>query len=92
MRAVVWIAESTWEACVDRARELVRGSASMDHYYERLMDDLGRLDGPGAVQAAISTFAVERSLERIGDHSTIIGARVLYLLTGNPDHLTREVR
>ena len=29
MRAVVWIAESTWEACVDRARELLPGDADV---------------------------------------------------------------
>ena len=29
MRAVIWIAESTWEACVDRARELVPGGAEV---------------------------------------------------------------
>jgi nucleotide-binding universal stress UspA family protein len=29
MRAVVWITESTWEACVDQARELVPGDAEV---------------------------------------------------------------
>jgi nucleotide-binding universal stress UspA family protein len=29
MRTVVWISESTWEACVDRARELVPGDAEV---------------------------------------------------------------
>lgn len=29
MRAVVWIAESTWEACVDQARALVPGDAEV---------------------------------------------------------------
>ena len=29
MRAVVWITESTWEACVDRARELLPGDAEL---------------------------------------------------------------
>jgi nucleotide-binding universal stress UspA family protein len=29
MRAVVWISESTWEACVDRARELLPGDAEI---------------------------------------------------------------
>jgi len=29
MRVVVWITESTWEACVDQARELVPGDAEV---------------------------------------------------------------
>ncbi|MGZ4255611.1 MAG: universal stress protein [Solirubrobacteraceae bacterium] len=29
MRAVIWITESTWEACVDRARQLVPGDAEL---------------------------------------------------------------
>jgi phosphate uptake regulator len=41
---------------------------------------------------AITTFAAGRALERIGDHATIIGARLRYLLTGDPDHLAAEVR
>jgi phosphate uptake regulator len=44
------------------------------------------------VHLAVSTFAAGRSLERIGDHAAIIGARLRYLLTGNPDHLAAEVR
>jgi phosphate transport system protein len=74
------------------AAELVRLSRSMDVYYERLMAELLRLEGPDAVRIAVSTFAAGRSLERIGDHAAIIGARLRYLLTGNPDHLAAEVR
>jgi nucleotide-binding universal stress UspA family protein len=29
MRAIVWIAEGTWEACVDRAKELLPGDAEI---------------------------------------------------------------
>jgi phosphate transport system protein len=74
------------------AAKLVRLSRSMDVYYERLMAELLRLEGPDAVRIAVSTFAAGRSLERIGDHAAIIGARLRYLLTGNPDHLAAEVR
>jgi phosphate transport system protein len=74
------------------AADLVGLSRSMDVYYERLMGELLRLEGPDAVHLAVSTFAAGRSLERIGDHAAIIGARLRYLLTGNPDHLAAEVR
>jgi phosphate transport system protein len=74
------------------AVELVGLSRSMDVYYERLMGELLRLEGPDAAHIAVSTFAAGRSLERIGDHAAIIGARLRYLLTGNPDHLAAEVR
>ena len=33
-----------------------------------------------------------RALERIADHSAIIGARLRYLITGEPAHLAAEVR
>jgi phosphate uptake regulator len=37
-------------------------------------------------------FLAARSLERIADHSAIIGARLRYLITGEPGHLAAEVR
>ena len=58
------------------AVDLVGLSRSMDVYYERLMGELLRLEGPDAVHLAVSTFAAGRSLERIGDHAAIIGARL----------------
>jgi phosphate uptake regulator len=64
----------------------------MDTYYERLMVELLRLDGPEAVRVAVATFTAGRSIERIGDHAGIIGARLRYLLTGDPAHLNAEVR
>ena len=35
---------------------------------------------------------VGRAIDRIGDHAAIIGARLRYLITGDPDHLAAEVR
>lgn len=64
----------------------------MDMHYEALMAELLRLDGPNAVRIATATLIAGRSLERIADHSAIIGARLRYMLTGDPDHLTAEVR
>ncbi len=74
------------------ATELATRSPSMDLYYERLTAELMRLEGPDAVRLGIDTFAAGRSIERIGDHAAIIGARLRYLLTGDPDHLIAEVR
>jgi phosphate transport system protein len=74
------------------ATELATISRSMDVYYERLMADLLRLEGPDAARVAVLTFAAGRSLERIGDHAAVIGARLRYLITGDPNHLVAEVR
>ena len=64
----------------------------MDVHYEHLMSALLRLEGDDAVAIATNTLIAGRSLERIGDHAAIIGARLRYLLTGDPDHLSAEVR
>ena len=74
------------------ATDLVTGGRTMDLYYERLMAELLTLDGPEAARTAVVCFAVGRSIERIGDHAAVIGARLRYLLTGDPDHLAAEVR
>ena len=50
------------------------------------------LQGPDAVRVAMDAFVAGRALERIADHSAIIGARLRYLLTGEPAHLAAEVR
>ncbi len=74
------------------ATDLATVGRSMDLFLERLMHEILRLQGPHAARIAVTTFAVGRSLERIGDHAAIIGARLRYLITGNPDHLAAEVR
>lgn len=74
------------------AAELATPARSMDVFYERLLAEIMRLDGPDAARVAITIFAAGRAVERIGDHATIIGGRLRYLLTGDPDHLAAEVR
>jgi len=74
------------------ATELAGRVRAMEHHYERLMGELLRLQGPDAVRIATATLIAGRSLERIADHAAIIGARLRYLLTGDPDHLSAEVR
>jgi len=74
------------------ATELVAGPGTMDLYYEQLTEALLRLEGPDAVAIALRTLVAGRALERIADHASLIGARVRYLVTGDPDHLAAEVR
>jgi phosphate transport system protein len=74
------------------ATDLATRVRTMDLHYERLMAELLGLRGDGAVRTATTTLIAGRSLERIADHAAIIGARLRYLLTGDPDHLTAEVR
>ena len=37
-------------------------------------------------------MAAGQALARIADHAAILGARLRYLFTGDPDHLAAEVR
>jgi phosphate transport system protein len=74
------------------ATELATGPRTMDLFQERLMAELLRLEGPTAVRVAVRTFTVGQAIDRIVDHSAVIGARLRYLITGDPDHLVAEVR
>ncbi len=74
------------------ATDLAERVNTMDAHYERLMAELLRLTGTDAVRIATHTLIAGRSLERVADHAAIIGARLRYLLTGDPNHLSAEVR
>lgn len=74
------------------ATELAESSRSMDLFTERLMVEVLAVSGPDAARTAVAFFAAGRALERIGDHAGIIGARLRYLITGDPNHLAAEVR
>lgn len=74
------------------ATELVTVGRTMDLFYERLVTELQRLTGPDAARTAMVCLTVGRSIERIADHAAVIGARLRYLITGDPDHLAAEVR
>jgi len=75
-----------------QATELATQVRDLDLYYERFVAELRDLTGPDAVRVAICAFTAGRALERIADHSVIIGARLRYLITGEPGHLAAEVR
>jgi phosphate transport system protein len=74
------------------ADELAHAGRAMDPTTEQLMRELLRMDGPDAVACAVRTLTAGRALDRIADHASIIGARLRYLLTGDPDHLATEIR
>lgn len=73
------------------ARSLEERDDAMDQFNSDLMQALLRFDGAHAVQAAIQTLLAGRALERIADHSVMIGERLRYMLTGNVDSISKEV-
>jgi phosphate transport system protein len=74
------------------ATDLANRNADMADAYAALLDAILALQGPGAVQVAIAAVLVGRALERIADHTVIVGERLRYLLTGDPAYLASEVR
>lgn len=74
------------------ATELATQNRGLDLYYERLIRELHELHHTDATRIAMGIFVAGRALERIADHSAIIGARLRYLITGEPGHLAAEVR
>ena len=74
------------------AVELASNEASMDVYQNRLTSELVRLEGPDAARVAMVASGVGRAIDRISDHATIIGVRLRYLITGDPEHLAAEIR
>jgi phosphate transport system protein len=73
------------------ATDLARSGGLEAHQF-RLTAELVRLDGPDAAQTAMLASGIGRAIDRIGDHAAVIGARLRYLITGDPDHLAAEVR
>lgn len=57
-----------------------------------LVEALLAYAGPEAVMVALRTMVAGQALDRIADHSAVLGARIRYLITGDPDHLAAEVR
>ena len=76
----------------EAARALAEHNRIMDGHYATLLEHILGLDGPGAAPRAVSAVLVGRALERIADHTVIVGERLRYLLTGDPAYLAAEVR
>ena len=77
---------------LELATRLATGPHPTDLAYEQLVDCLVRLDGPDAAAIAMQALLAGQALDRITDHAAILGTRLRYLLTGDPDHLAAEVR
>ena len=74
------------------AEEVSAGSPEVSLLADRLVAEVHRLQGDDAVPVAVKAMAAGQALSRIDDHATILGARLRYLFTGDPDHLAAEVR
>ena len=86
------VATRAWAAQDLRlARTLEQRDDAMDRYNARLMEAILRMDGPYAVAQAVTTLLAGRALERIADHSVMMGERLRYMLTGDVESLSKEV-
>jgi phosphate transport system protein len=74
------------------AVEAASSSPEVGHLAERLVAEVHRLDGEHAIATAVKAMTAGQALTRIDDHASILGARLRYLFTGDPDHLAAEVR
>ena len=74
------------------ATRLTEEPPRLETFHERLVAELQQLDGPDAVSIAMHLFVAGQAADRIADHAAIIGARLRYLITGEPEHLVAEVR
>jgi phosphate transport system protein len=79
-------------ADLELATRLSDGSRSIDLSYAQLVETLVSLSGDDAAAVAMRTLVAGQALERIADHSAILGSRLRYLITGDPGHLAAEVR
>jgi phosphate transport system protein len=77
---------------LELAGEVSQGSPEADHLTERLYAEIQRLRGEDAVPVAVKTMTAGQALHRIVDHTAVLGARLRYLFTGDPNHLAAEVR
>lgn len=77
---------------VELAAEVSAGSPEVGLLSDRLVGEVHRLAGDDAVPVAVKAMAAGQALSRIDDHARILGARLRYLFTGDPDHLAAEVR
>jgi len=74
------------------ATELATNRPSFGAYHERLIVELQRFSGQDAVAVGMDIYMAGHAADRIADHAAIIGARLRYLITGEPAHLAAEVR
>jgi phosphate transport system protein len=76
---------------LELATQLAAFPRPTDLAYAQLVDCLVRLDGSDAAAVAMQALLAGQALDRIADHAAILGNRLRYLLTGDPNHLAAEV-
>jgi phosphate transport system protein len=100
------ILQSMADHSVERYREALRAWSSLDLDLAvlvasepqgaiaptQLVEALLAYKGTDGVAVTLRTMVAGQALDRIADHAAILGARVRYLITGDPDHLAAEVR
>jgi len=92
-RRIFRVALDAWSSQdLDLARQLSARNLGMDDRYAELLGHVLELDGPDATRVAVAAVLVGRALERIADHTVIMGERLRYLLTGDPAYLASEIR
>jgi phosphate transport system protein len=70
------------ELDADAGREIKEKDDVVDDDYERLFDLLVQPPVTGSVEPTVLLVLVIRYLERIADHATNIGRRVVFVVTG----------
>jgi phosphate transport system protein len=84
---------AAWAAAdAARAARLLAAGSPTTQLAERLATGIVGLDGPNAGLVAMRSTTAGQALDRIADHALVIAARVRYLVTGDPAHLSAEVR
>lgn len=82
--------ESLVERDIEKAKATCLSDDIIDADYERLLLEITELVRQGGeserVIQALNLLFIARYLERVGDHATNIGERVIYLVTGESPH------
>jgi len=82
---------------LELAVDLVEHAPPLYAFQERLIGNMhhglsGVAGDAEAVRVLMNQFVIAQAADRIADHAAIIGARLRYLITGEPEHLAAEVR
>jgi phosphate transport system protein len=85
------VSRVAWASGDRQELDALEDARSLELFSDRLASLILELSGSTAVPTAVAAVTAGRALDRIGDHATIIGARVQYLLTGDVRYLATEV-
>ncbi len=85
------IVTEAWSANSVAPLERLQRTDPLDDFGDPLLGRILELEGADAARVAVAAFVVGRSLDRIGDHTQILAARLQYLVTGDSVHLADEV-